>query len=427
MNEHDDRRSLVVVDGVRTPFSRMGTELAACDAGELGRVAVTGLLARSGIDPAMVDETILGCVGQPADQANLARVVALRAGIPEEVPAMTVHRNCASGLEALFLAHQRLVAGQGEVFVVGGTESMSNYPLQFRPSAVGKFAALAKAKSLPARVGALAAFRPADLSPVVALQLGLTDPVVGLGMGETAEVLAREFGISRAEQDAFAMRSHALALRARQAGHFAQEIVPVLASAGGAVVDDNGIREDSTPEKLARLRPIFASAGDRPYGTVTAGNSSQITDGAVALLVMSARRARELGLEPLGRLVDYAVIGCSPRRMGLGPVGAIRKVLKKSGLALDSATTIEINEAFATQVLAVLRKLEAEGIGKVDIDRLNPCGGAIALGHPVGASGARLALTALRQLRRTEGGGRALVSLCVGGGQGVAALLEAGG
>jgi acetyl-CoA C-acetyltransferase/acetyl-CoA acyltransferase len=404
----------------------MGSELAGCDAGELGRVAVGGLLARSGIDPAVVDETILGCVGQPADQANLARVVALRAGIPEAVPAMTVHRNCASGLESLLVAHQRLVAGRGEVFVVGGTESMSNYPLQFRRAAVAKFAALTRSRSLSLRLAALSAFKPADFAPEVALKLGLTDPVAGLGMGETAEVLAREFGIPRVEQDAFAARSHVRALQAREAGHLAEEIVPVFPGGGVVVEEDNGIRNDSTPEKLATLRPAFASAGDRPYGTVTAGNSSQITDGAVALLVMSERRARELQLQPLARLVDYAVTGCAPRRMGLGPVGAIGKVLATTGLDLDALSIIEINEAFAVQVLAVTRKLEADGLGRLDPERLNRCGGAIALGHPVGASGARLVLTALHQLRRF-GGGRALVSLCVGGGQGVAALFEASG
>lgn len=335
---------------------------------------------------------------------------------------MTVHRNCASGMESLFVAEQRLVAGQGDVFVVGGTESMSSYPLYFPPAAAAKFAALARARSLVARVGALAAFRLSDLAPVVALQLGLRDPVIGMGMGETAEVLAREFEIPRAEQDAFAARSHALAIAARDGGYFAEEIVPVLVH-GKAITADNGIREDSTPERLARLRSLFAGGGDRAYGTVTAGNSSQITDGAVALLVMSAARARDLGMQPLGRLSHYAVTGCAPRRMGLGPVHAIGKVLATAGVGLECADIVEVNEAFAVQVLAVLHQLKAEGHGEVALDRLNPQGGAIALGHPVGASGARLVLTALHQLRRS-GGKHALVSLCVGGGQGAAALLE---
>jgi len=422
VSERDEKNTLVIVDAVRTPFCRIGTDLAGVDAGELGRVAITGLLARTGIDPALIDETILGCVGQPADQANLARVVALRAGIPERVPAMTVHRNCASGMESLFVAEQRLVAGQGDVFVVGGTESMSSYPLYFPPAAAAKFAALARARSLVARVGALAAFRLSDLAPVVALQLGLRDPVIGMGMGETAEVLAREFEIPRAEQDAFAARSHALAIAARDGGYFAEEIVPVLVH-GKAITADFFFNEASTTERLARLRSLFAGGGDRAYGTVTAGNSSQITDGAVALLVMSAARARDLGMQPLGRLSHYAVTGCAPRRMGLGPVHAIGKVLATAGVGLECADIVEVNEAFAVQVLAVLHQLKAEGHGEVALDRLNPQGGAIALGHPVGASGARLVLTALHQLRRS-GGKHALVSLCVGGGQGAAALLE---
>ena len=424
MSERDEKNTLVIVDAVRTPFCRIGTDLAGVDAGELGRVAITGLLARTGIDPALIDETILGCVGQPADQANLARVVALRAGIPERVPAMTVHRNCASGMESLFVAEQRLVAGQGDVFVVGGTESMSSYPLYFPPAAAAKFAALARARSLVARVGALAAFRLSDLAPVVALQLGLRDPVIGMGMGETAEVLAREFEIPRAEQDAFAARSHALAIAARDGGYFAEEIVPQCLFTGKAITADNGIREDSTPERLARLRSLFAGGGDRAYGTVTAGK--QLTDPPTVRWPCSScqrRAARDLGMQPLGRLSHYAVTGCAPRRMGLGPVHAIGKVLATAGVGLECADIVEVNEAFAVQVLAVLHQLKAEGHGEVALDRLNPQGGAIALGHPVGASGARLVLTALHQLRRS-GGKHALVSLCVGGGQGAAALLE---
>ena len=273
------------------------------------------------------------------------------------------------------------------------------------------------------RLGAAAAFRPTDFAPLVALRLGLTDPVVGLGMGETAEILAREFGIMREEQDTFAARSHALALRAGGEGRLAEEIVPVLVE-GLAITSDNGLREDSTPGNLARLKPAFVRGHDRPHGTVTAGNSSQITDGAVALLVASKRRAEELGLKPIARLGAYSAVGCDPARMGLGPADAIKATLEANRLALADADVLEINEAFAVQVLAVLRRLREDGLGEIDLDRLNPNGGSIALGHPVGATGARLVLTAARQLRRT-GGRRALVSLCVGGGQGVAAWLEA--
>ncbi len=414
-------KTLVIVDGVRTPFLRMGGAFAGIDATEQGRVVVQTLLTRSGIDPGAVDELIFGCVSQPADAANLARVVALRAGLPESVPAMTVHRNCASGLEALAVAAERLAAGRGEIFVVGGTENMSRIPLFFSLAAAAKFAALSRAKTAGGKAAAAIRFRPADFAPVVGLKLGLTDPVSGLNMGETAEVLAREFGISREAQDRFAFASHRKAASARNA--HAEEIAPVYlpGSEEGFADRDNGVRERQTMEALAKLPPVF----ERPAGTVTAGNSSQISDGAAALLVMSEARAEALGLEPLGRLVDYAWSGCDPKRMGLGPAFAIRHLHQRTGLRPEDADLVEINEAFAVQVLAVMELLRTapfEGLA-IPEERLNPLGGAIALGHPVGATGARLVLTALKQLKAT-GGKRALVSLCIGGGQGGAAWLE---
>ena len=409
-------QDLYIIAGIRTPFIRMGTDFAALSAVDLGRHACTSLLLRTGIDPAEIDEVILGCVAQPVDAANVARVIALRSGVPESVPAVTVHRNCASGMEAVTTAHQRMLAGHGELFLTGGTESMSSVPFLYPESAVPKFAALSKARGLGQKITALADFRPSDFKPRVGLQLGLTDPFSGLGMGDTAEVLAREFGISRERQDAFAAESHRKALAAADA--FAGEIAPVHL-AGNAVTRDNGIRTDSTPEKLAKLRPVF----DRLSGSVTAGNSSQITDGAVALLVGSARAAERLGITPLGRLTSYAYAGCDPKRMGLGPVHAIRKC----GRSPDDADLVEINEAFAVQVLAVLESLKNPKNGgkpvEIPMEKLNRRGGAIALGHPVGATGARLVLTALDQLRET-GGKVALATLCVGGGQGAALWLE---
>ena len=414
-------KTLVVVDGVRTPFLKMGSDFAGIDATEQGRIVVQTLLHRTGLDPAVVDELIFGCVSQPADAANLARVVALRAGLPETVPAMTVHRNCASGLEALTVAAERLAAGRGEVFVVGGTENMTRIPLFFSLVAAAKFAALSRAKSAGGKAAAAFAFRPSDFAPIVGLKLGLTDFVSGLNMGETAEVLAREFAIPREQQDRFALASHLKAAAGRAA--LAEEITPVYLSSTkeGYADRDNGIREGQTLEALARLAPVF----ERRTGTVTAGNSSQISDGAVALLVMSESKAASLGLEPLGRLLDYAWAGCDPKRMGLGPAFAIRELHDRCGLRPEDADLVEINEAFAVQVLAVIKLLQSapfDGLALPE-DRLNPLGGAIALGHPVGASGARLVLTALKQLRRT-GGKRALVSLCIGGGQGGAAWLE---
>lgn len=425
---------LVIVDGVRTPFCKMGTDLAALSADELGRIATQALLTRTGLDPALIDEVIFGCVGQPADAANVARVIALRAGIPEHVPAITVHRNCASGLESLTQAYEKMTAGRGSIFLVGGTESMSNYPLLYTKTAAEKLAKLGRAKSFLEKVSALTAFRPADFKPRITLQLGLTDPVCGMNMGDTAELLARESGLSREEQDAFALESHQRAAAAK--AKLAEEICPVfptLASGKSTkpIVADNGVRESQTMEALAKLRPVF----DRHHGTVTAGNASQITDGAVALLVMTEERAAELGFTPLGALLGYAYAGCDPSRMGLGPVYAIAKAEQKTGLAVNAADLIEINEAFAAQTLAVLKCCESEQfakkmlgrsspVGEIRRDRLNVNGGAIALGHPVGATGARLVLASLKELKR-QNLKRALVSVCVGGGQGAAIWLEA--
>ena len=418
--------TLYIIDGVRSPFTRIGTDLAELCASDLGRHVTAALLAKTGIDPGELSEVIFGCVGQPADAVNLSRVIALRAGVPTHVPAATVHRNCASGMEAITCAHQRMCAGQGDLFIVGGTESMSNYPLLYRHSAVAKFTELAKAKSTTDRMLSIANFRPADFAPVAGLKLGLSDPISGLNMGETAEILANEFDISREAQDAFAQDSQHKARHARK--YFNEEIEPIHHN-GKTYALDNGIRENSSIEKLGKLKPVF----DPKAGTVTPGNASQITDGAVALLVGTEQRAKQLGLEPLGRLIDYAYTGCDPKRMGLGPVKAIQAANARSGLTLDNADLVEINEAFAAQVLAVLKGLsdakyaERAGLerplGEIPQAKLNRYGGAIALGHPVGATGARLVLTALRQLKQT-GGKRALTTLCVGGGQGAALWLE---
>lgn len=423
---------LYIVDGARTPFCKMGTALASADAVELGRAATAALLARTGIDPAQIDEVIFGCVGQPIDAPNIARVIALRAGVPQQVPAITVHRNCASGFEAVTQAAEKIAAGQGDIFLVGGTESMSRYPLLYNDSAARKFGELARAKTLPQKLARLLRFRPSDFTPRISLQLGLTDPVCGLNMGQTAEVLARDWRITREAQDGFSLQSHQRAAAAR--GRLAEEIAPFYPRGGrepSAVTADNGVRDPQTLEALAKLRPLFDKFG----GTVTAGNASQITDGAVALLVMSEAALQRTGMKPLGRLVDYAYAGCEPSRMGLGPLFAIARAEKSSGLGLADADLIEINEAFAAQVLACVAASASPEFAKEQLGRhqplgdirneiLNVNGGGIALGHPVGATGARLVLTALKELHRREKK-RALVSLCVGGGQGGALWLEA--
>jgi acetyl-CoA C-acetyltransferase/acetyl-CoA acyltransferase len=422
-------KPLFIIAAARTPFARAGTSLASLDAVDLGKSAVSSLVSRSGIDPHVVDETIFGCVGQPANAQNIARVISLRAGLPESRPAMTVHRNCASGLEALTTAHAKMCAGQGEVFIVGGTESMSQMPLYFSRRAAEKFAMLGRAHGMSQKLGAVTAFRPADFAPLIGLKLGLTDPVVDMNMGETAELLAREFCISREEQDEFALSSHRKAAAAATA--LQREVTPLYVLGGEVkpVLADNGIRADSSLEKLARLKPMFA----RENGTVTAGNSSQITDGAVALLVASEDAVNHHGWQPIGKMVEYTYTGCDPRRMGLGPVRAMDAVLHRAGLTLDDLDVVEINEAFAAQVLAVRQCMKnpasarraglEEPLGDLPEAKLNPRGGSIALGHPVGATGARLVLTALDQLRESKAR-RALVTLCIGGGQGGAAILE---
>ncbi len=425
------KEALYIVDGVRTPFAKMGTTLAACDAVELGRTVSAAVLARTALDPALIDEVVFGCVGNPVDAANVSRVIALRAGVPESVPAITVSRNCASGFEAITQASDKAANGRGDIFLVGGAESMSNYPLLYNASAVKKYTALGKAKTGGQKLAALLAFRPADFAPRIALMLGLTDPVCGLGMGQTAELLARDWQLTRTRQDQFAVQSHQRAEAARD--KFKDELTAVYPRGGReaqAVVSDNGVREGQTMEALGKLKAVFEKRG----GTVTAGNASQITDGAVALIVMTEAGLKRTGLTPLGKLVGFAYAGCEPARMGLGPVYAIAKAEKLTGFKLQDADLIEINEAFAAQVLACRAAAASEefcrkhlgrdtALGEIPLEKLNVNGGAIALGHPVGATGARLVLTALRELQR-RGGKRALVSLCIGGGQGGALWVE---
>jgi acetyl-CoA acetyltransferase family protein len=426
------KEPIYIVDGVRTPFAKAGTTLADSDVVDLGKAALSLLVARTGIDASRIEEVIIGCVSQPADSANVGRVVALRAGIPESVPAITVHRNCASGFEAVTQAAEKMLAGRGDIFIVGGVESMSHIPLLYSHDAAKKFAAFARAKNLSQKLGVLSSFRPGDFQPQIGLLLGLSDPVCGCNMGQTAETVSRDFQIEREEQDAFAMRSHHKAVAARE--RLKEEITPVYlpkAKNGQTFMDqDNGPRENQTMEALAKLKPAF----ERETGTVTAGNSSQITDGAAALLLMTERALKESGLSPLGRLEGYAYAGLDPSRMGLGPVYAIHRAEQRTGLGLKDAEIIEINEAFAAQVIACQKAARSETycrehlqretpLGEIPDEILNVNGGGIALGHPVGVTGARLVLTALKELHRRRAN-RALVSLCVGGGQGGALWLN---
>lgn len=427
-------KRVAIVEGTRTPFVKAFGVLADVPADELGRQAVLGLFRQADITPDRIDQTVFGNVISPPDAANISRVIALRAGIPQNRIAHTVHRNCASGMEAITTAAQLIALGEAERVLAGGVESMSQAPLLFSREAARQFLALGKARTWTQKASALVGFRPRHFRPVPSLKLGLTDPICGLIMGETAEVLAEEFGISREEQDRFALESHRRAVAAQQSGRLAEEITPLepqgAASVLGRKVEaDIGPRPQQTLEDLARLKPYF-----RKNGTVTVGNSCQVTDGAVALLLMPEELARAEGREPLGYLRAFSYAGCDPKRMGLGPVFAVAKLLRKTGLTLKEFELIELNEAFAAQVLACFkafasdefaRKLldRSEAIGDIDPQRLNVNGGAIALGHPVGATGARLVLTLLKEMKRRDLH-RGLATLCVGGGQGAALLLE---
>ena len=420
-----------IVAGARTPFAKIGGPLRHVHVADLAKAVFQETLYRAPWPSDRLDEVILGNVVMPADATNLARVSALWAGVPPHVPAMTVQRNCASGMEAIAEAAARIRASQGRAILAGGAESMSSIPLLFPADSAEPFAQLYRARTVRQRVGAIAALRPRHLRPVSALECGLIDPTCGLIMGKTAEVLAHEFGISRRQQDEFALRSHQRALAAAGAGSFTEESVPVYAGDGfEPVTTDVGPRANQTLDALMKLTPIF----DRRDGTITVGNSCQLTDGAAAVLVMEADLARSEGLQPLGYVRAYAYAGVDPARMGLGPVFAIDQLCRSTGLSLNDVSLFEINEAFAAQVLACLKAMSsakfaeahlnrAEPLGEIPPDRLNVNGGAIALGHPVGASGARLVLTSLIEMRRRDLD-LGVAALCVGGGQGAAILLE---
>ena len=421
-------QSVVIIDGVRTPYAKSGTVFNKVSVVELGRVCVTETLARTGIDPAIIDEVIIGNIGQPADAANVSRVVALRSGIPESVPAFTVQRNCASGMQSVASAFDRIQAGEGDVFLCGGIESMSNIPLLFSKKASDFFAGLSMARSFPQTLGALTRFRPSLLKPIVAILQGLIDPVCGLNMGQTAEVLARDYHTSRDEQDEFALKSHQKTIVAQEKGIFGEEITPVFLK-DKAQSEDFGPRKNQTLEALGKLKPFF----DKRHGTVTPGNSCPITDGGATVLVMTEDKAKALGLTPQARVVSYAFAGLDPSRMGLGPAYSISKLLKKTGFHVSQIDLFEINEAFAAQVIANLKvfkdkilqqkaKLPYE-LSEINPEILNVNGGAIALGHPVGSSGTRLVLTLMKELKRRQAR-YGIASLCIGGGQGGAMLLE---
>jgi 3-oxoadipyl-CoA thiolase len=396
----DPARTPVIVDGLRTPFGRYGGALKDIRPDDLAAHAIRALVERTGVDPASIDDVILGAANQAGeDNRNVGRMAALLAGLPIEVPGQTVNRLCGSGLQAVVAAAHAITAGDGSAFIAGGVESMTRAPfVMAKPSA---------------------AF-PRGEQTVHDTTLGwrftnprLADAYYPYSMGETAENVVERCGVSREEQDAFALTSQRRWKAAHDAGRFADEVVAVETPTGPFETDEHP-RPDATLESLGSLKPAFRRDAS---GSVTAGNSSGINDGAAALLVMSEARAREAGLRPMARLVASAVAGVDPATMGLGPIPAARIALERAGIGVDDLDLVELNEAFAAQAVPVMRELG------LDPEKVNVNGGAIAIGHPLGASGARLAATLLHEMRR-RGARYGLATMCIGVGQGIAAVFE---
>ncbi|MCG6871725.1 MAG: acetyl-CoA C-acetyltransferase [Gammaproteobacteria bacterium] len=422
-------RPVFIVDGSRTPFLKARGAPGPLRASDLAVAAGRPLLARQPFAPDAFDEVILGCVMPGPDEANIGRVAALRLGCGKAVPAWTVQRNCASGMQAVDSAARNIAAGNGELVLAGGVEAMSHAPVLFSKDMVAWLGAWNGARDFLTRLRLLGRLRPAQLRPVIGLLRGLTDPVAGLSMGQTAENLAYRFHIDRAAMDAFAVRSHQRLASATDEGRL-EEMETIYTSDGRFFDHDDGLRRDSGADKLATLKPVF----DRGFGNVTAGNSAQITDGGAWLILASEEAVKRHDLPVLARITDSQWAGLDPAQMGLGPVHASTPLLQRAGLALADVDFWEINEAFAAQVLACLAAwqdpdycrdelgLDA-AFGALDPERLNVDGGAISLGHPVGCSGARIILHLAHVLKRNDAR-RGIATLCIGGGQGGAVLLE---
>jgi acetyl-CoA acyltransferase len=425
-------REVWIVDGLRSPFAKAGGPLKDMKAVALGVHVLRDLIYKLSLDTKQVDEVVIGNTGNPEDAANIARVIALESGVPQNVSAYTVHRNCASAMEAVAQGFMKIQSGQCDVVLAGGVESMSNLPLLYSKPMTDLFAGLMGAKTLQQKLQIATKFRPQFLKPIIAIQEGLTDPVCGLNMGQTAELLAKEGNISRETQDAFAVRSHEKAVIATESGRFKTEITPISKPPkyDSFLTEDFGPRKGQSMESLGKLKPYF----DRVNGTITVGNACPITDGAAMLVMMSAEKAKALGYKPLAKMRSFAFAALEPERMGLGPVYATPKALQLAGLTMKDIGLVELNEAFAAQVIACQQMFASkkfaqeklglsEAIGEVRDEILNVNGGAIALGHPVGATGARLVLTLAKELalKNTQFG---VATLCIGGGQGGAVILE---
>jgi len=423
-------KTIYVVDGARTPFLKAQKGPGPFAASDLATQAGRALLLRQPFLPSDLDEVILGCAAPSPDETNIGRMVALRLGCGEKVPGWTVMRNCASGMQALDSAMANIQLGRAELVLAGGVDALSRAPLLYNETMVRWFAGMMSMPTVNAKFRHFLRLRPAALlNPVIGLMKGLTDPVVGLLMGQTAENIAWRFGINRQQMDEFSVRSHQRALAAQTAGHYG-EIVPVVDTQGNVYAEDDGVRADASMAGLAKLKPFF----DKKYGNITAANSSQITDGAAWLILASEEAVKKWNLQPLGRIVDSQWAGLDPALMGLGPVHASTPILQRHGLVLNDIDAWELNEAFAAQVLGCQAAWQSDdycreqlglpgALGVLDDEKLNVDGGAIAIGHPVGASGARIVLHLLHVLRRKQLK-RGIATLCIGGGLGGAMLVE---
>lgn len=421
-------RPVYIVDGARTPFLKMQGEPGVLTASDLALAAIRPLIMRQPFSGKEIEEVVAGCVAPQADEMNIARLIALRAGLGDHVMGYTVQRNCASGLQAIETAASDIELGRYDLVLAGGTECMSRSPVLFSNEMVRWLSGWRQKNHVLKKFFHTFKFKPRYLFPEIGLLKALTDPVVQLSMGQTAEKLAYLFDISREAMDEYALFSQTRAKIALENNYF-EEITPLFDYQGKFISHDTGIRETSLAQ-LKTLKPVF----DKPFGLVTAGNSSQVTDGAAFLILASDIAVKKFSLPVLGRIIKTSWSALSPSMMGLGPVYAIAKLLYKNNLKLDDIDYFEINEAFAAQVLACLKVMQDESfckntlhlqstLGEIDIQRLNIDGGAIALGHPVGASGARIVLHLLHILKRKQAK-RGLAALCIGGGQGGAVLLE---
>ncbi len=440
-------RDVVIVEGVRTPFAKSGTKLKKVHPAVLGRVALRELIAKTNLDVNIVDEVIIGNTGNPVDAVNIARVVALNAGISQKTSAYTVHRNCASAMESISNGYEKIRSGTMDVIFAGGTESMSQMPTllpeKFQGIYEKLFAARGPSQALPllmqlfkADMKQIKALLQGNMKdeyfPVISVMQGLTDPFVGINMGQTAEILAKEWGLSRQVQDQYALASHQKACASIKSGRLKQEIVPLSLAPDykETINEDIGPRETQTIEALAKLKPFF----DKRTGTITAGNSCPITDGAAMVLLMSREKAESLGYKPLAKIRSYGFAGLEPERMGLGPVYSTPVALKRAGLTMKDIGLVELNEAFAAQVMSCQKAFDSDQfakeklglsskIGEIRDEIMNVNGGAIAYGHPVGATGTRLIVTLMKEMkiRNVQFG---LATLCIGGGQGGSMIIE---